>query len=848
MRQFIKRKLISLVILLLLIIVSGGGWLYWHARSSLPQVEGVIQVDGLSAPVEVLRDARGVPHLRASSLPDLFFAQGYVTAQDRLWQMDLSRRLAEGELSEVFGERTLRLDVENRTLGFRQVSERALAELSPKARAPLAAYANGVNAFIASHKDHLPIEFYLLKYRPRPWTEADSLAVALNMAKTLSTTWRTDLMRERIRAKLGLELSADLFPDHSPLDEPVAEVAAAPGGAPKKPLSPSADGSFRGFPQARDDEESRTSVTFRARFLASLGMTEDVRLGMTTDPGDLDPTLATLLLAGDAGNPGRGSNNWVVNGAHTRSGKPLLANDPHLDHSVPSVWYMIHLKAPGLNVSGVSLPGAPMVIIGHNEKIAWGMTNTGPDVQDLYAERFDPVAPHRYLHNGALVDAEVRDEVIKVRRKQDYRLTVKVTRHGPIISNAGNRDLALRWTVLEPHALSSLFNALPKIGLAENWEQFTAALRNFTGPMQNFVYADRDGNIGYYAAAWVPIRKQGTGAVPVPGDTDDYDWVNYVPFEDLPHAYNPASGIIATANGRVVPDAYPYFITSHWDPPFRTARIFQLLRAGKAFTVADMLRIQTDIVTLEDKWLAEQLLQASSHHLPQDPDAQYALSLLNPWDGEARMDSAATLVCEVTRKALLERILKPKLGDDLSSYHWGMSTIFLQNVLENKWTRWLPPSDSSFADTLMKSLEEGVKQIPGRAGGGSHDAWKWGNTILLTFYHPLGQGFPLLGRLLNVGAFPQAGTATTVKATTSRHGPSMRMVVDLSDLDHSVQNITLGESGQVFSAYYKDQFDAWYNGRSFPMSFSDAAVEQATVHKLVLGTGKKWGGWGAGGE
>jgi penicillin amidase len=500
---------------------------------------------------------------------------------------------------------------------------------------------------------------------------------------------------------------------------------------------------------------------------------------------------------------------------------------------------MIHLKAPGLNVSGVSLPGLPLVIIGHNEKIAWGMTNTGPDVQDLYAEEFDSGAPNRYLHNGAWVDAEVRDEVIKVRGKRDYRLTVRKTRHGPIVSHHCGRDLALRWTALEPHALSALLNGVTQIGLAQNWEQFTAALRDYTGPMQNFAYADVDGNIGYYAAAWVPIRKQGTGAVPAAGSTDDYDWTGYIPFEDLPHSFNPASGMIATANGRVVPDNYPYFITSNWDPPFRTARIFQLLRAGKALTVDDMLRIQTDIVTLEDKWLADQLLQASLQKQPQGPDAQYAISLLRHWDGEARMDSGATLVCEVTRRALLERILKPKLGDDLSSYHWGMNTVFLENVLANNWRRWLPPGDSSFEETLIRSLEEGVKQIPSRVGSRSHDAWKWGNTIPLTFYHPLGQAVPLLGRLLDVGPFPQAGTATTVRATTSRHGPSMRMVVDLSTLDHSVQNITLGESGQVFSPYYQDQFEAWYNGRTFPMPFSDAAVEQATVHKLVLGPEKK---------
>jgi penicillin amidase len=755
--------------------------------------------------------------------------------------MDLSRRLAEGELSEVFGERTLRLDLENRTLGFRQVSQRALAELSPQARARLTAYASGANAFIASHRDRLPIEFLLLNYQPRPWEEIDSLGVALNLVKTLNTTWRRDLMRERIRAKLGSELSADLFPDHSPLDEPVAELPPGRKVSPQKkqadppPNSADLDSTLLDEPEA-GLPPGNPAIPPRKQAIPLPGS------------GDLDPTLAALLSAGGDSNPGLGSNNWVVSGAHTQSGKPLLANDPHLDHSVPSVWYMIHLKAPGLNVSGVSLPGLPLVTIGHNEKVAWGMTNTGPDVQDLYTESFDSGAPNRYLHNGAWVDAEVRDEVVKVRRKRDYRFTVKVTRHGPIVAHPGGRDLALRWTALEPNALSALFNAASKISLAQNWEMFTAALRDYTGPMQNFVYADMDGNIGYYAAAWVPIRKQGTGAVPMPGSTDDYDWTGYIPFEDLPHSYNPSSGMIATANGRVVSDDYPYFITSHWDAPFRTARIFQLLRAAKAFTVDDMLRIQTDIVTLEDSWLAGQLLKADFHHRPQDPDAQYAISLLRHWDGEASMDSAATLVCEVTRQALLERILKPKLGDDLSGYHWGMSTTFLENVLANNWTRWLPRGDSSFEETLIKSLEKGVEEIPSLVGSRSHDAWKWGNTIPLTFYHPLGQGFPLLGRLLDVGPFPQAGTATTVKATTTRHGPSMRMVVDLSTLDHSVQNITLGESGQVFSPYYQDQFDAWYNGRSFPMSFSDAAVEQATVHKLVLGPEKKFGGRGAGGE
>ncbi|MHB8652604.1 MAG: penicillin acylase family protein [Terriglobia bacterium] len=791
-RRFFLRSLIFLVVLCLALVAGAAWYAYSRIQRSLPQLDGTIQVIGLGTRVEVRRDARGVPHLRAQSLEDLFFAQGYVTAQDRLWQMDLSRRLAFGELSEIFGERVLSLDIENRTLGFRQVAERAVKELDPDSQKLLAAYSRGVNAFISTHGDRLPVEFLLLRYKPRPWEVMDSFGVALNMAKALNTTWPDELMRERIRAKVGLDLYIDLFPDRSPLDHPVAEMVPAPAPSP---------------------------TSKQARILRQ------------PEPQELDPVLASLLPASGESAAGLGSNNWVLSGAHTKSGKPMLANDPHLNHSVPSVWYMIHLKTSGLDVSGVSLPGLPLVVIGHNERIAWGMTNTGPDVQDLYQESFNISDPNKYLHNSEWVAAETRNEVIKVRNGGDYLFTVRTTRHGPVIAHDGNRDLALRWTELEPHALRFPFL---KINQAENWTEFTAALRDFTGPMQNFVYADVDGNIGYYAAAWVPIRAQGDGTVPTIGSIDDYDWTGYIPFESLPHAYNPASGMIATANGRVVPDNYPYFITNKWDPSFRTARIYQLLEAKNQFTVPDMLRIQTDIHSLQGEWLAKQLLMAAGVHAPSSTEAQYALTLLRNWDGEAHADSAATLVCEVTRQALLERILKPKLGEDLSGYHWPMSAIFIQSVLENKWTRWLPPGDADFNVTLMESLEEGVRRIPGLVGSQNHDAWQWGNTIQLTFHHPLGDRFYFFDHYLNVGPVPQAGTGTTVKQTTPTLGPSMRMVVGFSGFDQSVQNITLGESGQVFSPYYKDQFDAWYNGRSFPMLFSDAAVDKGTTHLLVI--------------
>jgi len=792
MKRFLKRLALLVPLTSLVAIVGAALWLYHRTRASLPQLDGTIPAPGLSARAEVFRDAHGVPHIRAQSLPDVLFAQGYVTAQDRLWQMELSRLHAEGRLSEVFGDRTLRMDIESRALGLPRVAEQALGDLDPAARVLLASYTRGVNAFIESHRDRLPLEFLLLRDQPQPWRDVDGVAVALNLSTALSQTWGDDLMRERVTAKLGEDLARDVFPEKSLLDTPVADISA------QAPIKPS----------------ERKSTT---------------RL----EDGDFErPPLAALLAPLDISSPeGGGSNNWVLNGSHTRSGKPLLAGDPHLGHSVPSVWYMIHLKAPGLDVTGVSLAGLPLVVIGHNDRIAWTMTNTGPDVQDLYAETFNPRDPNKYLHNGQWVAAEVRDEVIRVRGRRDYPLTVKVTRHGPVISHEGNRDLALRWTALEPHAIRL---PLLAINQASNWQEFTTALWDFTVPMQNFVYADMDGNIGFYAAGLVPIRKQGDGTVPVPGSTDDYDWTGFIPFDRLPHAFNPPSGMIATANGRIVPDGYPFLITRKWEAPFRTARIFELLRAGNSFLPADMLRIQTDIETREDAWLAQQLLSAAAHGEPEGADAQYALSVLKGWDGQARADSAATLVCEVTRRALLERLLKPKLGDNLSGYHWPMSTIFLQNVLEQNLTRWLPPGDADFHVTLMKSLEEGVRRIPSLVHSQSHTAWRWGDTIPLTFHHPLSARVPLLGRLLDVGPFPQAGTGTTVKQTTPRLGPSMRMVVDFSNFDRSMQNITLGESGQVFSPYYRDQFEAWYTGRSFPMLFSDAAVEKGTVHKLVL--------------
>ncbi len=807
-----RRVGLSVLIAVLALAAALGAWVYWRIHVCLPRLDGTIQLEGLRGKVQVLRDSHGVPHIKAESLEDLVFAQGYVTAQDRLWQMDLSRRIAQGRLSELFGPRTLHSDIMNRTLGLKQAAERGVDELDPEDQKLLRDYARGVNEFIRTHQSRLPMEFLLLRYHPGAWRESDSLEVALNMARLLNTSWPDELMRERVRARLGSEpLESDLFPARSPLDHPVAQMSpnfstpAAPGSVglsgPKTKPSRLLEGPGKAMAPSQENFTS------------------------------LDPMLRALESSSSY--TGVGSNNWVVSGAHTRSGKPLLANDPHLPFGVPSVWYMVHLEAPGLDVSGVSLPGLPMVIIGHNRHIAWGVTNTDPDVQDLYEETFNHVDPREYFYDGKWVRAGERLEKIKVRGRVDKSILVKSTRHGPIlpVSDTDNRPLALAWTALLPHALQFPFL---KIDEAQNWKEFTDALSGFAGPMQNFVYADTEGNIGFYATGWVPIRKRGDGEVPVPGWSDDYEWLGMVPFQDLPHAWNPKSGILATANGRVVPDDYPYFITSMWGAPYRTARIYQLLEGGQSFTVSDMLKIQMDLHPLDDEWLRDRLVAAANEYPPQTPDTQYAVEKLRAWGGEATADSTATLVCELTMTTLLHCILAPRLGNNLAGYHCPMSTVFLQNVIDNNLDRWLPPGDRDLNETLMKSLDDAVQQIPQRVGSDDHAAWRWGSTIPLTFRHPLGGGSWLLGWLLNVGPFPQSGTGSTIKRATRGVGPSMRMVVDLGDLDNSVENLALGESGQAFSPYYKDQFEAWYHGQSFPMLFSDGAVQKGTAHRLVL--------------
>ncbi|HXE74388.1 MAG TPA: penicillin acylase family protein [Candidatus Xenobia bacterium] len=788
-----RRILLALLAVFILLLLLPAGAFYWRARHALPEYDGGTRLAGLNQPVRVLRDERAVPHLYAENLEDLAFAQGYVHAQERLWQMDMTRRAARGELSEIVGTATLEMDKENRVLGLGAAADRAAELLDDETRRYLEAYARGVNAFIDQHPGSpltagLPVEFAMLRYRPEPWKPADTLAIGLNMYKLLTNLWRRELARAKVSARVGPELAADLYVARSDHDHPIAEPVKPP----------------------RRERPPRVIVA------AACQHTLEEILAGTASPDTLEIGA---------------SNNWVVSGARTATGAPLLADDMHLPHTVPAIWFINHLKSPEVDVIGFSLPGVPWVIVGHNQRIGWGFTNLNGDVQDLFIERFDPEDPTRYMTPTGWQPVLKRGERIAVRGREDVVLEVLETRHGPIVHDDGETKIALQWMALDPANLSFPFLALNR---AQNWEEFTRALRSYGGPAQNVVYADLNGNIGYHAAGRLPLRRSGRGEVPVPGDSSIYDWVGMVPFEALPHAFNPASGILATANNRVVPDNYPYHLTDQWIAPGRIQRIFERLSEERQFTPEDFLSIQGDIVSPPDRFLATQLVAAGNAVANMNPRAQEALALLRDFDGAMRADSAAPLLTDRTQDNLLEKLLRPHLGDDWRDYRWFMSSVFLENVLRERPARWLPREFGSYDELLLHVLELSATELASEKKVARLDQLRWGDSRRVLFAHPVGQQLPLLRRWFSIGGDPQSGGLHSPKQTHRTAGVSERMVVNFADFDASLFNITLGESGHVVSPHYKDQYPAWLEVRSFPMPFSDAAVERAARHRLRL--------------
>ena len=776
-----------LVILLILVLVLAFGFFY--VRRSLPKTEGAHTLTGLNGQVEVVRDADGVPHIFAATDHDAFFALGYVHAQDRMWQMEMQRRIGAGRLSEILGDATLDTDKFLRTLGTYRSAKQAWDALSPETQADIEAYVAGVNAWL-DEKHVLPPEFLILGVKPEPWTVYDSMVWAKMMSWNLGGNYDMELLRVRLAQAVGEERAAQLtglYPDAG------ETILAANTIAP----------------------ETASALLRVDSFLQT------------------DFNLRGLDI---------GSNNWVVAGSRTDSGQPLLANDPHLGAQIPSIWYLAEIQGEKIHVTGATFPGMPFFPTGHNEHIAWGVTNLGPDVQDLYMERINPQNPDQYEVNGSWVDMDIVEEPIYVKGKDDPILwAARSTRHGPLISDVSKSTpvpVALQWTALEPD--DTTVEAFLDLNYASNWDEFTAALEKYIAPSQNFVYADTEGNIGYYAPGLIPIRRTGNGMVPVPGWTDEYKWSAWIPFPSLPHAFNPEAGYIVTANNRAVPDDYRYFITNDWTPPYRAQRIAELIRekssAGEKISVDDMAAIQADQFSTQ----ARELLPYLKNIEPADDRQQKALAYVQNWDGNLTTDSIATTIYEAWQLALLKNIFADDLHGDLFDDFVAMEhPVFLNDIFSDPKNTWcdnfLTTPTETCGDIAAASLADALDILTEKYGK-NMKKWRWGDVHHTEYPHNPFSHVDALKKIFDRN-IANGGDRYTVnvapyhpdKPFEQYHVPSYREIVDMSNLNGSLFMHTTGQSGNVLSPHYDDLIERHQRVEYLPMTFGRDRVSGSVL-------------------
>ena len=668
---------------------------------SLPSYDGDEALPGLDAPVEVVRDAQAIPHIYAQSARDGAFAMGYVHAQDRLWQLELQRRIGQARLAAVVGEPGVETDRFLRTLGLYRVAERNFERLAPEAQAIYEAYAAGVNAWLETRSGLLPLEFQLLGHEPEPWRPADSLVWLKIMAWDLGDNFSDELLRARLAGKLDREQLQDLWAQH-PDDPPMGPHGEAPVFDP-------------------------AGIDYAALDAATKGAVPALRAS------------------------GLGSNAWVLSGAHTESGKPLLANDPHLRLEIPSVWYLAHISTPEFEVVGATLPGLPFPLLGRSRNLAWGFTNTGPDVQDLFIERIDPDDSARYLAPEGSLPFDVRTETIEVSGEEAIELTVRETRHGPVISDVledteeyleAGHVLAFSWTALDDDDLSA--QALLGATTAADWHGFVEALRDLAVPQQTIVFADADGNIGYVAPGHVPIRASGQGHMPAPGWTGEHDWVDRIPFEALPRDTNPASGRIVSANNRMVALDYPYYLSDDWTPPYRARRIEALLDARPRHDVASFSAIQQDLVSLAAARLTPVLLGLAE---PSNDTMRQALAMLSDWDHGMQRDRSEPLIYMAWVRELMRVLFADELGPVFEDY-WKIRTEVIHRVLGER-EAWCDDvttagEQESCAEAVSRALKVSLEYVAATYGEDMED-WRWGEAHAVHMKNRILGEIPVIG-------------------------------------------------------------------------------------------------------
>ncbi len=810
MTRIIRKVAIAIVILLLALAAAA----FWYRGASQPQIEGRITLAGPAAPIapiDVVRDAEGIPHIYAKSAADAYFALGFVHAQDRLWQMELNRRIPAGRLAEILGPNAVDTDRFLRTLGVRRNAEKILNHLSADTRAALDAYAHGVNAYLANRSGPLPPEFILTGApAPAPWQPVDSIGWQTMMAWDLGANWTQELLRMRLAQRLSLAQINEFLPPY-----------------PGDPVLPTQD------------------YTTLYRELS----------------GTAGQLAAVAAIAPPSYVDGMGSNNWVVGGALSETGKPLLANDPHLGLSAPALWYFAHLSAPGLNVIGATLPGIPTVVLGRNDRIAWGFTNTAPDVQDLFIERINPDNGRQYQTPDGWADFRQRSETIKVKGQPDVTLEVRETRHGPVITgalpiidkaalDAKKYVVAFAWTALRDDDLS--LQAGMEFNRAQNWQQFVESARDFGAPQQNMVYADIDGNIGFIAPARVPIRKPENdlkGLAPAPGWEARYDWAGFIPFDELPQQFNPPAQRVMTANQKIVGPDYPYFLTSEWALPYRARRIDALLDAKPKHSMDSFAAIQKDHVSLA----AADILPVLRKTQPKSGRARTALDLLRTWNGAMDADRAEPLIFTAWMRTASRAIFQDELGEALMKDYWEQRNIHQPtfNVLTDKGGQGRWCADAGKAATapqdcgelLSASLEAALSDLELRYGK-DMAAWRWGDAHMARSEHrPFGKVEPL-ARFFDIRV-PTPGDTYTVNVGrhslrdekepfTSRHAASLRALYDLSNPENSRFIHSTGQSGNVLSPLYRSYAQRWAEATYLPMKTRREDVEKKQLGTLTL--------------
>jgi penicillin amidase len=783
-------KWVLSILLGLVIVVFLGGFAY--LRSTLPDYNGEMTISGLKDKVEIIRDSYGMPHIYAQTDADAFFAVGYCMAQDRLFHMDLVRRAARGRLAEILGKDLVPVDKLFRTITSGKSIESIASSYPHETLAAMKAYTQGVNYFIENRKGPLPIEFTILGYEPEPWQISDASAVHYYMAWDLNSAFSIEMLHAAVIDKVGEKVARDLFPDY-----------------------------VKGYP------------TIAPEGMAALDL------------------LKTLSLAREVlGTEGGGaSNNWVVSGKNSATGMPILANDPHLGHGVPGIWYEVHLVTPLLNVSGSVLPGMPFVVIGANENVAWGWTNVMADDADFYIEKINPNNPDQYEYMGHWVDMTVKEEIINVKDAADVKFEVKLTHHGPLVDALNSLGksygtaLSMRWTAYE------MLETLPFYGLniARSIDDIEKAVDDFKCPGQNWAYADKKGDIGYWAAVGIPIRDGFSGAVPVPGWDGKHEWKGYVPTAEQPHMRNPSRGWIATANNKHVGDDYPYPISHYYGMPDRYARIQEMITAKEKLDVKDFQRMHADYyMILAEEWTP--LIVKSLYDKELSEKEKKALSILQGWDFVARADGIAPTVFHATINEMVKNSFKKRLGNQLyEQYIKNSFVVFnsLRSLMARGRSPWFDDPDTSkvegINEIVVNSFKEAVAYLNGQMGDNMDD-WKWGKLHTLTFYHPFGKSSSLMGYFMNIGPFPMGGSFATVNPQPYRlskpwegyHGASLRYIIDFSDMKNSLRVIPAGISGNFMSPHYDDQVELWRTGKYRPFVLDRKSVEEDARYTLKM--------------